>query len=247
MPSMLPSSSLSIDVHVRPWVSSSSDGSISTSLKPFVANIRNPPLKSFVFSLTGKLLICNNFWVDVPSVINSPLYRSFLPFKLVYKENPFTAYLLISPQSPEPPWIIIKSTLVENARIPIGATINVAGIIIRLLDMEKFSFAALQSLTILILCPDHYISVYPLLLTAPSTSVSNFLFYIYSAICQVSLSVFCSRLPYYLLKMDDLSNTFNATLNLTALETQIHSFSETPDHPQDDDRDEPSASLLSSF
>ncbi|KAF4394814.1 hypothetical protein F8388_015720 [Cannabis sativa] len=43
--------------------------------------------------------------------------------------------------------------------------------------------------------------------------------------------------------MDDLSNTFNATLNLTAFETQIHSFSETPDHPEDDGHDEPSAFL----
>uniref|UniRef100_A0A803QD91 DUF4283 domain-containing protein n=1 Tax=Cannabis sativa TaxID=3483 RepID=A0A803QD91_CANSA len=41
--------------------------------------------------------------------------------------------------------------------------------------------------------------------------------------------------------MDDLSNSFTATLNLTALETQIHSFSETPDHPEDDGREEPSA------
>ncbi|KAF4351647.1 hypothetical protein G4B88_025093 [Cannabis sativa] len=45
------------------------------------------------------------------------------------------------------------------------------------------------------------------------------------------------------LRMDDLSNTFTASLNLTALETQIYSFTDTPDHPEDDGRDEPSAFL----
>uniref|UniRef100_A0A803Q8S4 Zinc knuckle CX2CX4HX4C domain-containing protein n=1 Tax=Cannabis sativa TaxID=3483 RepID=A0A803Q8S4_CANSA len=43
--------------------------------------------------------------------------------------------------------------------------------------------------------------------------------------------------------MDDLSNTFTANLNLTALETQIHSFTDTPDHPEDDGCEEPSAFL----
>ncbi|KAM6560573.1 hypothetical protein CsatA_029812 [Cannabis sativa] len=241
VPSMLLLSSPSIGVPVRPWVFPSSDGSISPHMKSFDANRRNPPLKHLVFFLTGKLLICNNFWVDVPSVFNSPLYRFFILFKLNHKKNPFPASLLNSSQPPAPPWLMINSTFVENARIPLGATVNVAGIIIRLPDMEKFSLATIQSLEMLVLCPDHYISDYPLYLPTPSNSQSTFLFYICSA--HVFLSLSSSQLPCCYLKMDDLSNTFNATLNHTALETQIHSFSETPDHPEDDERDEPSAFL----
>uniref|UniRef100_A0A803NKF4 DUF4283 domain-containing protein n=1 Tax=Cannabis sativa TaxID=3483 RepID=A0A803NKF4_CANSA len=241
VPSMLLLSSPSIGVPVRPWVFPSSDGSISPHMKSFDANRRNPLLKHLVFFLTGKLLICNNFWVDVPSVFNSPLYRFFILFKLNHKKNPFPASLLNSSQPPAPPWLMINSTFVENARIPLGATVNVAGIIIRLPDMEKFSLATIQSLEMLVLCPDHYISDYPLYLPTPSNSQSTFLFYICSA--HVFLSLSSSQLPCCYLKMDDLSNTFNATLNLTALETQIHSFSETPDHPEDDERDEPSAFL----
>ncbi|KAF4381578.1 hypothetical protein F8388_021206 [Cannabis sativa] len=53
-------------------------------------------------------------------------------------------------------------------------------------------------------------------------------------------SPFVSR---FTLKMDDLSHTLTATRNLTELKTHFHSFSETLDHPEDDEREEPSAFL----
>ncbi|KAF4347794.1 hypothetical protein G4B88_003297 [Cannabis sativa] len=43
--------------------------------------------------------------------------------------------------------------------------------------------------------------------------------------------------------MEDLSNTSNVALNLTEFETQIHSFSDIPEHPEEDNREEPSAFL----
>ncbi|KAF4350418.1 hypothetical protein F8388_004666 [Cannabis sativa] len=45
------------------------------------------------------------------------------------------------------------------------------------------------------------------------------------------------------LKMEDLSNTLTATLQLTEIETKIHSFSKSTDQPKEDNREEPSAFL----
>ncbi|KAF4385122.1 hypothetical protein F8388_014255 [Cannabis sativa] len=81
------------------------------------------------------------------------------------------------------------SSLTENLRDPVGATVEFAEIIIRMSNMENLSISR------------HH------------------------------------------LNMEDLSNTSNVALNLTEFETQIHSFSDIPEHPEEDNREEPSAFL----
>ncbi|KAF4404564.1 hypothetical protein G4B88_005950 [Cannabis sativa] len=136
---------------------------------------------------------------------------------------------------------MITSIFIENARNPIGATVNIAETIIRLPDMERFSLDVMLPLAILILYPDHYKTEYPLLFTVPNIFLQNFLISI--TYIEISLSFYSFRPSCCWCNMDDLSNTLNATLHLTDLETKIHSFSATPDHTADDECAEPSAFL----
>ncbi|KAF4358374.1 hypothetical protein G4B88_017251 [Cannabis sativa] len=238
---LLLSSSSFIGVTVRPSPLQSSDGSSYHLQMSFAAIKRNPTFNFFVISFTGNLLICHYSCAAVPSEINSFLHPFSISSVFTYKGNPSLELALMKTKHPEPPWAMIKSIVVEDTTPILGATVIPAGIIDSFPDMEKLIFAD-------ILLPEHildhfnfYISVLSLFHSAPCHSLHTFLVYLS---LNTSFSFFVhSQIPTHVLTMDDLSNTFTATLNLTALETQIHSFTETPDHPEDDGHEEPSAFL----
>ncbi|KAF4394142.1 hypothetical protein G4B88_000653, partial [Cannabis sativa] len=241
MPLSLPLSSPYIGVPVRPWAFPSSGGSIYSPLQKLTVHRRRLPLKLLVFFFTGKPLICNNFCAAVQSVFNSPLFCLLNLSNLYHQQSPFSAFPLNTSQPPAPPWLMIPSSIIENSRIPLGATVKPTKIIIRLPDMETFSINARTSLANSVLCIILSINGTYLQITTYCHSLLTFHFYTCSA--KVSFALYLLNIPCSSLTMDELSNTFNATLNLTALETQILSFSEVSDPPQDDDREEPSAFL----
>uniref|UniRef100_A0A803QJ08 DUF4283 domain-containing protein n=1 Tax=Cannabis sativa TaxID=3483 RepID=A0A803QJ08_CANSA len=108
--------------------------------------------------------------------------------------------------------------------------------------MGKLYLTTTRPLEILVLCPASYITDRPMIFPASCTFLIIFLYYIFPT--TLSLSFFSPFVSRFTLKMDDLSYTLTAARNLTELETQIHTFSETLDHPEDDEREEPSAFLV---
>ncbi|KAF4373447.1 hypothetical protein G4B88_015978 [Cannabis sativa] len=237
---LLLSSSPFIGVTVRPPPTQMSDGSTHPTQIPLAAIRRNPPLLSLVISITGNFLIHHNSSAAVPSVINSALHPISISSKLSYKGNPYFDFAFMETIPPEPPWAMISPIVVEDTTQILGATVIYAGIIDYSPDMEKL-------LPTEILWPEHildhfrlYIPVTSLIHAALCPFLHNFIVHFCT---NTSLSVLVHRqILTPVLRMDDLSNTFAASLNLTALETQIHSFTDTPDHPEDDGR-EPSAFL----
>uniref|UniRef100_A0A803Q1S8 Zinc knuckle CX2CX4HX4C domain-containing protein n=1 Tax=Cannabis sativa TaxID=3483 RepID=A0A803Q1S8_CANSA len=230
-----------IGVTVRPPPTQMSDGSTHPTQIPLAAIRRNPPLLSLVISITGNFLIHHNSSAAVPSVINSALHPISISSKLSYKGNPYFDFAFMETIPPEPPWAMISPIVVEDTTQILGATVIYAGIIDYSPDMEKL-------LPTEILWPEHildhfrlYIPVTSLIHAALCPFLNNFIVHFCT---NTSLSVLVHRqILTPVLRMDDLSNTFTASLNLTALETQIHSFTDTPDHPEDDGREEPSAFL----
>ncbi|KAF4369729.1 hypothetical protein G4B88_022127 [Cannabis sativa] len=186
-------------------------------------------------------LIHHNSSAAVPSVINSGLHPISISSKLSYKGNPYFDFAFMETIPPEPPSAMIKPIVVEDTTQILRATVIYAGIIDYSPDMEKL-------IPTEILWPEHildhfrlYIPVSSLIHAALCPFLHNFIVHFCT---NTSLSVFVHRqIPTLVLTMDDLSNTFTANLNLTALETQIHSFTDTPDHPEDDGCEEPSAFL----
>uniref|UniRef100_A0A803QD77 Zinc knuckle CX2CX4HX4C domain-containing protein n=1 Tax=Cannabis sativa TaxID=3483 RepID=A0A803QD77_CANSA len=135
--------------------------------------------------------------------------------------------------------MIIRSIVVEVTAIFLGATGIFVGIIICSPDMEKLLLAEMLLPESFQVCSSHYISDYYLIYFATCLFLQYFFLYLCLNTGFSPFVGFLNLCPALI--MDDLSNSFTATLNLTALETQIHSFSETPDHPEDDGREEPSA------
>ncbi|KAF4391818.1 hypothetical protein F8388_017413 [Cannabis sativa] len=229
------------DESTKGVLDSSSEGECDLGLKPCAADVVAVVVVVAVNRRSSKLLIHHYYCVDVPSEFNS-FPSLLLNFSLLdYKGKPFAAMVLIEPQPPAPPWMIINSIVVEVTAIFLGATGIFVGIIICSPDMEILLFAEMLLPESLPVCSRLYISGHYSIDFASCLFQQPFLLYL----CLntgfppfVGFFNFCPALI-----MDDLSNSFTATLNLTALETQIHSFSETPDHPEDDGREEPSAFL----
>uniref|UniRef100_A0A803Q330 DUF4283 domain-containing protein n=1 Tax=Cannabis sativa TaxID=3483 RepID=A0A803Q330_CANSA len=237
---LLLSSSPFIGVTVRPPFPQSSDGFSPHHQTPFAAIRRNLTINS-VISFTGKPLIYHYSSTTVPSGFNFALHPLSIFSNLPYKENPSFGLTLMKPTHPEPPWTMISSTIVEDTIPILEPFVNSWGIIDTPPDMKKLIVADIPLPEYILDQFCLYISLLFLFLSAHCHLQHNFLIYLCIYI-NLSLSVY-PQIFTPVPKMDDLSNTFNATLNLTALKTQIYALTEAPDHPEDDGRKEPSAFL----
>ncbi|KAF4378525.1 hypothetical protein F8388_022346 [Cannabis sativa] len=146
-----------------------------------------------------------------------------------------------------PPWTIINSThlgdlysLHRTPRIDLGAT-AISICIITFSDMRYlFPFWDVPW-EILISIHPYYIK--ELVALHQVQLLQNTLTHSHPAYSPVLLPVYSFCWPQSFVPMEELTNTLSANLNLTEVETKIHSFAEPFELPEDENREEASAFL----
>ncbi|KAF4388186.1 hypothetical protein G4B88_021882 [Cannabis sativa] len=253
-----------LGVYVRPWSTYPCGGGKESGSSTLMVDLALHDLggasTAAIFPNTGNLHFSLNSLLFVPSDFSSLALSSLLHFSYLINHPHLLLPLALDNTKlgnlipSAPPWTIICPTklgvpyfIVRTPRFDLGAT-AISICIIAYPDMKHlilhFDFPSENLIPVRAFYKRPIVHIHKVQLK----QLSFPFFPSFVPICNLHIPLTSEHSPNPtsnrpLLTMEELTNNLSANLNLTEIETKIHSFAEPSELPEDENREEPSSFL----